>query len=80
MNHEVVARAHFDRQRRAGHLHAGMQGADAAVERAAPAGHVGQDGGLQFRGAAHDVGADTGEVFDDVLIGHECFLFGVENR
>ncbi len=44
----------------------GLQRLDAAVEGAAAAGHVGQDGRLQFGGPRHDSGGDAFEVANDV--------------
>jgi hypothetical protein len=52
VDHQVVAGAHFDRQRRAGQAHARRQRGDAAAQGAAAAGDVGQDGSRVLGGRA----------------------------
>jgi hypothetical protein len=52
VDHQVVAGADLDRQRRAGQAHARRQRGDAAAQRAAAAGDVGQDGRRVLGGAA----------------------------
>ena len=66
VDHQVVAGAHFDGEGGAGQLHARAQRLDAAVQGAAAAGHVGEDGGLEFGGLLDDVGGHALEVANDV--------------
>ena len=63
----------FDGDGRAGKAHRRRQRRDAAAQRAAAAGHVGQDGGLEVSGLLHQLGGDALEVAEDVLA-HGGFL------
>ena len=66
VNHQVVARANFYRERGAGNRHRRIERLDPAMERAAPSGDVGQDRCLEAGRLRHDIGRYAFEFANDV--------------